>query len=180
MAELAARDPHSAERIHPNDTYRLLRALEVVRLSGTPLSSYPQNGSPNRMFRYLLLGLRRDREDLYRRIDRRCAAMFRAGLPGEVRGLFEQGYSPASPGLRAIGYREFFLEEPPPAERPGTFRFREDLPEVERLVARNSRRYAKRQMTLFASLPGLEWIDAGPEAPARIRQKLADKRYVIV
>jgi tRNA dimethylallyltransferase len=164
MEELRACDPLSAERIHLNDEYRLLRALEVVRLSGRPLSSYPVFGAPGAgssegsfrpPYRFLIIGLRRPREELYRRINERCAAMFRAGLPAEVEALWKKGYTPGDPGLRAIGYREFFVEDP-----PGTFRLSEDLAAVEAQVARNSRRYAKRQITYFASLPGVTWISA--------------------
>jgi tRNA dimethylallyltransferase len=159
--ELAARDPVSAGRIHPNDTYRLLRALEVFRASGRPLSSYAPSGNGGN-FRFLILGLKRSREDLYRRIDRRCAAMFRGGLPAEAERLFAAGYTPRDPGLKAIGYREFFIEE------NGLWRLSGDLAGVEALVARNSRHYAKRQITFCASIPGLKWIEAGgaPEETA--------------
>jgi tRNA dimethylallyltransferase len=153
--ELAAHDPVSAARIHPNDIYRLLRALEVFRASGRPLSSYAQaSGGEGGDFRFLILGLRREREDLYRRIDRRCAAMFRAGLPAEVERLFAAGYTPRDPGLKAIGYKEFFIEE------GGLWRLSRDLAGVETLAARNSRHYAKRQITFFASIPGIKWIEA--------------------
>jgi tRNA dimethylallyltransferase len=159
MEELARSDPVSAGRIHPNDEYRLLRALEVLRLTGKPLSSFAQSGGDGGAefggFRGLVLGLTRPREELYRRIDERCAAMFRRGLAGEVRGLAAKGYTPGDPGLRAIGYREFFTED-----SPGVYRLREDVSEVEALAARNSRRYAKRQMTFFASIPGVKWMAA--------------------
>jgi tRNA dimethylallyltransferase len=176
VEELTRVDPLSAERIHPNDHYRLLRALEVFRASGRPLSSFAPSGSAPReelggeppageggrpRYRFLILGLWRDREELYRRIDRRCAAMFRGGLPAEVRRLFEEGRDPRDPGLRAIGYREFFVEEPGGAGASPRYRLSEDLPGVEALAARNSRRYAKRQITYFASIPGVRWIDAG-------------------
>jgi len=155
-AELFQGDPVSAARIHPNDEYRLLRALEVLRLTGRPLSAFARN-RPAAGRTWRLVGLRRDREDLYRRIDERCATMFRDGLVDEVRGLWRRGLTPRDPGLRAIGYREFFIE------RPGggcEFVSMEDIDAVKALVARNSRRYAKRQMTFFAGLDNVEWIDA--------------------
>ncbi len=169
--ELAACDPASAEKIHRNDTYRLLRALEVFRLTGRPRSSFPANPEPlagtRPAYRFLMVGLERARADLYRRIDQRCAAMFAAGLPDELGALVAAGYGPADPGLRAIGYQEFFLQpEGPPATAA-------DLPAVQRLVARNSRRYAKRQLTFFASLPGVHWIPAAdPSAAATALQAL--------
>jgi tRNA dimethylallyltransferase len=167
MEELKKVDPVSAGRIHINDEYRLLRALEVYRVSGRPLSSYavPPNKGPAG-FRFLLVGLRRSREELYRRINERTAAMFRAGLPVELRRLYEAGFSPADPGLRAIGYREFFVEDKACSRG---WRLSEDLAGVENLVAQNSRRYAKRQITFFASLPDVKWIDCGNDNGAVIR-----------
>ncbi|MDR2742534.1 MAG: tRNA (adenosine(37)-N6)-dimethylallyltransferase MiaA [Treponema sp.] len=175
MEELAAGDPVSAGRIHPHDEYRLLRALEVLRLTGRPLSSYFRPGfsenagdvtSDNRFrpdYRFLLVALDRPRAEVYLRIDGRCDAMFRMGLPGEVKRLWESGYGPGDPGMKAIGYREFFMED-----GKGGFRLAEDTEAVKDLVARNSRRYAKRQLTFFASLPQVHWVPAGKDAAARI------------
>jgi tRNA dimethylallyltransferase len=170
MEELARRDPQSAARIHPHDEYRLLRALEVFRLSGRPLSSYPRyggTGGGRPPCRFLLLGIDREREELYRRIDERCALMFRRGLSGEVRRLRDAGYGPAAPGLRAIGYKEFFVET-----EKGEWDISGDLAGVETLVARNSRRYAKRQITYFASIPDVLWISAAGDPAGDIRKKL--------
>jgi tRNA dimethylallyltransferase len=172
MEELAACDPVSAGRIHPNDGYRLRRALEVFRSSGRPLSSFASTGVapgnyPRRPF--LILGLERPREEAYRRINERCALMFRQGLPDEVRRLHEAGYGPGDPGMRAIGYREFFIEE-----TPGQWRIDTDLAKVQDLVARNSRRYAKRQITFFASIPNVTWISARGDPAEEIRQQMAD------
>jgi tRNA dimethylallyltransferase len=164
MEELAAWDAESAARIHLNDTYRLTRALEVLRLTGRPLSSFRQNGT-ERKYSFFIAGLRREREDLYRRIDARTTEMFSRGLPSEVEALFNAGFSPADPGLRAIGYREFFTEE----RENGKPLWRllhgnaRDLSAIEALVARNSRRYAKRQITYFSSLHETVWMDADSE-----------------
>jgi len=164
MDELARIDPISAQRIHLNDEYRMLRALEVFRTCGRPLSSFdisPKSAGTeaeqNPRYRFIPLGLFRPREELYRRIDERCAAMFSQGLPDEVRGLYEAGYTPRDPGLRAIGYREFFVED---ETLPGVYRLSHDLAGVGELVARSSRRYAKRQVTFFASLPGAKRVMA--------------------
>jgi tRNA dimethylallyltransferase len=169
--ELARCDPVSAGRIHINDEYRLLRALEVFRLTGRPLSSYAVSGARTAgdrpSYRFLILGLRRPREEVYRRINERCAGMFRQGLPSEARRLFEAGYTPEDPGMRAIGYREFFTEG-----EGGAWRFIEESAGVETLAARNSRRYAKRQETFFASLPGVKWIDASAKTLECIRREL--------
>ena len=183
MEELARFDPASAEKIHLNDTYRQLRALEVQRLSGRPLSSFAASGVGAR-FRYIVIGLTRPREELYRRINERCAAMFSQGLPDEVRKLFSMGYTPRDPGIRAIGYHEFFIrDEQDSPHEPGSFeidsseplyRFSNDISGVQALIAQNSRRYAKRQITFFASLPDVQWIEAGSddaETALRIREK---------
>jgi tRNA dimethylallyltransferase len=185
MNELATVDPVSAQRIHINDEYRLLRALEVYRVSGRPLSSYSSAWSAQagesarrledgqvedaRALRFLLIGLRRSREDLYRRINERTAAMFNAGLADEVRRLYEAGYTPEDPGLKAIGYKEFFVED-----EGKTWRLSADMDGVRALVAQNSRRYAKRQITFFASLSDVKWVDysgvSQEETAAIVRQ----------
>jgi tRNA dimethylallyltransferase len=158
MAELAHSDPVSAEKIHLNDEYRLLRALEVLRLTGRPLSYYKVSRGFESRCRFLVTGIFRPREELYRRINERCAAMFELGLPDEVRKLYDSGYTPHDPGLRAIGYREFFVED-----SPGVFRLSQDLTGLQALIAQNSRRYAKRQITFFNSLPEAKWITAGKD-----------------
>ncbi|MDR3124144.1 MAG: tRNA (adenosine(37)-N6)-dimethylallyltransferase MiaA [Treponema sp.] len=171
MEELAACDPVSAGRIHLNDAYRLRRALEVFRASGRPLSSFASTGAAPESrprYRFLILGLERPREEAYRRIDERCALMFRQGLPEEVRRLHEAGYGPGNPGMRAIGYREFFVEE-----APGQWGIDSDLDKIRDLVARNSRRYAKRQIAFFASIPNVTWIPARDDPAGEIRRRLA-------
>jgi len=178
MEELAAADPASAERIHVNDEYRLLRALEVLRCSGRPLSSFETNAKEKRAdFRLIVIGLSRPREELYRRINARCAQMFEQGLAGEVRALYEAGFTPNDPGLRAIGYREFFVEDPASDKWSVKWLLSQDIEGVRALVAQNSRRYAKRQVVFFSGacrgLPDVNWIEGGrdeAETAARIRQ----------
>jgi tRNA dimethylallyltransferase len=150
-AELEAGDPESAGRIHPADLYRLTRALEVLRQTGKPLSACAVPLAPRSCYDFLLIALERPREELYRRIDERVDAMFAAGLTGEVRELLRGGASEADPGMQAIGYREFLQ-----ARRAGCMRMRD----VRDAIALDSRRYAKRQLTFFRSLPGVEWFFA--------------------
>jgi tRNA dimethylallyltransferase len=186
MEELARSDPASAAKIHLNDEYRLTRALEVLRLSGRPLSSFGISGANAKQvsaasageesFRYrcrfLVIGLSRPREELYRRINARCASMFARGLPDEVRRLYEAGYTPHDPGLRAIGYREFFVEE-----EPGAYRLSQDITGVEALGAQTCRRYSKRQVTFFASMSA-QWLEAGEndeDTASRIARFLQEK-----
>jgi tRNA dimethylallyltransferase len=175
--ELAACDPVSAARIHINDEYRLLRALEVFRLAGKPLSAFSMNAAPaddprasrpessgNRRdkYRFLILALERPREDLYRRINERCALMFKNGLADEVRSLAASGYGPLCPGMRAIGYREFFDDRNYAGGGA-------DTASIEALVAQHSRNYAKRQMTYFASIPNTVWIRADEKPVEKIK-----------
>ncbi|MDR3191995.1 MAG: tRNA (adenosine(37)-N6)-dimethylallyltransferase MiaA, partial [Treponema sp.] len=125
----------------------------------------PGRGGP---YRFLVIGLEWNRAELYRRIDLRCAEMFRAGLPAELARLRGEGYGPGDPGLRAIGYREFFVEE-----SPGNYRLAEDPAAVEALVAQNSRRYAKRQITYFATIPGAHRIELSPSRPYPVEEILS-------
>jgi tRNA dimethylallyltransferase len=157
--ELKACDPISAARIHLHDEYRLLRALEVYRSSGEPLSNFAQSGSmkDRPSYRFLTIGLTCPREKLYERINLRCTKMFQDGLADEIRALHEAGYGPNDPGLKAIGYKEFFVQD-----ENGNVQISKDLQEVERLIARNSRRYAKRQILYFSSIPDVVWIETEP------------------
>ena len=138
--ELRLKDPVSAARIPPGDTYRLVRALEVLRTGGRPLSSYRTEQVPRSDFRFKIIELTRPRAELYERINRRVGQMFADGLPEEWRRLRADGCTAASPGMRAIGYAEFFLSDSPD--------------EVRELIQKNSRRYAKRQITFFQKIPG--------------------------
>ncbi|WP_319414994.1 tRNA (adenosine(37)-N6)-dimethylallyltransferase MiaA [Marispirochaeta aestuarii] len=147
-------DPVSAERIDANDAYRIQRALEVYMSSGRPLSSFRLPEKLREGLDPLIIGLTRPREELYRRIDRRVEEMFAAGLPMEVASLKQAGYGPGDPGMKAIGYREFFEGEGEP------------LPRIQTA----SRRYAKRQLTFFRTLPGTIWMnpEEGEEIISRI------------
>lgn len=173
-AELEAADPVSAGRIHGNDIYRTLRALEVFRCTGRPLSSFsehgatPVDGSTRPAYRFLVVALSRPREELYRRIELRCAAMFRSGLRSELERLVAAGYGPGDPGLVAIGYREFFREDGSLCD---------DDAAVMEAVIRDTRRYAKRQETFFSPLPGLRRLEAGADvaATASALAKLVDE-----
>ncbi len=167
--ELARRDPESAARIHPNDAYRILRALEITRSTGRPLSSCAVPTSPREGTNLLAIGIKRDRETLYRRIDERTEAMFASGLAGEVKGLIAKGYGPDDPGMKAIGYREFFE-----MGRSGCM----TTADVIELVKRRSRNYAKRQLTFFSSLPGVRWFEADDEAGiARVVGEFAERVF---
>jgi tRNA dimethylallyltransferase len=146
MAELEASDPVSASRIHINDEYRLLRALEVTRLTGSPLSSFKVAASCDRK-NTLIVGLECNRDTLYERINKRCAAMISAGLYDEVQSLFKKGYTPKTSALKAIGYKEFF-DENDSIIKNNSF----NIEYAQNLIAKNSRNYAKRQITYFKNI----------------------------
>ena len=144
--ELELHDPDTASRLPAGDTNRIVRALEVHRITGQPLSSFRSPGAARRDYTVLVLGLRRERPELYSRIDRRVEQMFAAGLATEVASLRARGYRSDTPGMRSIGYAEFFREVSPQARRD--------------LIQRNSRRFAKRQLTFFRRFPNVVWFPA--------------------
>lgn len=157
--ELRGVDPRSAERISLADIYRLTRALEIVRSTGRPLGDFAPPEAPRGDFDILLLGVERPRDELYARIEVRVDSMFEAGLAREFLGLYRSGFRERAPGMRAIGYREFF-DLPAalfglPAE---AFERLPELDTVRQRIKQDSRRYAKRQMTYFRSLPGIRWM----------------------
>lgn len=148
--ELQQVDPVSAGRIAPGDTYRVLRAIEVFRTAGKPLSDYSTFSSPRKDMNLRIVGLYRDREELNMRIDARVDEMFSSGLVEEVKDLIGRGFDRSDPGMRGIGYREFFI-----MREAGCM----SMDDVKKLIQRNSRRYAKRQMTFFRSIPGVRWVN---------------------
>ena len=150
-AELACADPEAAGRISTNDEYRILRALEVLRITGRPLSQFALPRAVRERFAFLVIGLVRERDELHRRIDRRVDLMFERGLAEEVQSLLAAGYTFDDPGMKGIGYHEF----------TGRINGSADASEgIRELVKRNSRRYAKRQITFFRSLPLVRWYHA--------------------
>jgi len=151
-SELQEKDPLYAGKIHRHDRLRIIRALEVCRLTGRTLSSFEQGEEFREEYDYCLIGLERERDELYERIDRRVDIMFREGLADEVRSLIADGAREDDPGMHAIGYGEFFE-----MERIGCL----TLGDTADRIKRNSRRYAKRQLTFFKSLPGVEWCHPG-------------------
>jgi len=146
-ARLAAVDPAAAARIHPRNTRRLIRALEVYEHTGRPISSLQGRGDP--LGRALQIGLTMAREALYRAIDDRVDGQIAAGLVAEVRGLLARGYAPSLPSMHGLGYKEIA------AHLDGGI----PLEEAIRTLKRNTRRFAKRQYTWFRADPRIRWID---------------------
>lgn len=150
---LRAVDPQTADRLGPADAYRITRALEVFEQTGRPLSDFPRPQEPRAGIQTVNVGLARPRAKLYERINARVDQMIAGGLYEEVRGLSQAGYGATSPGLRAIGYAEWFTPD-------GRLVSEAAASEVAQRIKRNSRRYAKRQLTFFARLPEVIWVDA--------------------
>ena len=150
LAELKDLDPESAARIHPNDEYRIARALEVFYASGRPLSRFSLPTAFREGFRFRAIALARPRDALNARIDARVDEMFASGLAGEVSGLIAYGYGPEDPGMQAIGYREFFGEG--------------DEAAVRVAIKADSRKYAKRQETFIRPMEGIQRLSADDAA----------------
>ena len=156
-AELIRHDPVSAEKLHPNDTQRLVRALEVFYSSGQPLSAFNSAPELRSGYEYLVLGLHRERAELYERINRRVEQMWTEGLADEFQTLLSRGYTAVDPGMRGIGYREFCE-----MQSAGELLFEDIKSEIKK----NSRRYAKRQITFFKRISAAEWFS--PADPVKI------------
>ncbi len=137
-AELQRVDPQAAARLDPTKTQRVIRALEVYHGTGQPITCYYRHhrAAP---YTFRTIVLYRERPELYERINRRVDQMLAAGLVDEVRSILEAGYSPDLDVLRTIGYQEVI------AHLQGAY----DQETMRRLIQRNTRRYAKRQLTWF-------------------------------
>ncbi|MCK4488540.1 MAG: tRNA (adenosine(37)-N6)-dimethylallyltransferase MiaA, partial [Desulfobacterales bacterium] len=145
-------DPVAAARIHPNDTYRIIRALEVHQVTGQPISHHQKvHGFRDFRYRTLKIGLTADRNILYDRINRRVDLMLASGLLEEVKWLLDQGYPSTLKSMRSIGYRHMsdHLEGRKPWD------------EAVHLFKRDTRRYAKRQLTWFGADPEIQWVQPG-------------------
>jgi tRNA dimethylallyltransferase len=150
-SELARLDAEAARRLHPNDLRRIERALEVYHLTGRPLSVLQRESQVPVPGPKRLVGLRRTRADLYRRIDERVEQMWATGLVEEVRRLCERGLSRSA--SQALGYREVLRH------LAGEL----TLTEARELTQRHSRQFAKRQLTWFSSRPEIRWVEVSPD-----------------
>lgn len=145
QGELLDKDPDYYEVVDRQNPQRLMRALEVIRHTGTPFSSYHRKEKRVLPFNVVKIGLEMEREELYRRIDARMDSMIEAGLFDEAMTLFPQRHLPA---LQTVGYQEIF----------GFLEGGYDREEAVRLLKRNSRRYAKRQLTWFRRDTEIKWF----------------------
>ncbi len=149
-------DPQSARKIHPNDRVRIIRALEIISLTDRlPSDLSRQHRFSDRTFNPLKISIKREREELYRRINTRTTAMINQGLVDETESLLRRGYSPRLKPLQAIGYKQAveYLQG------------HCSIHEAGEKIRRETRRYAKRQLTWFRADPEYTWVD-----PSRIDQ----------
>lgn len=150
LDKLAAIDPETAERLHVKDIKRIIRAIEVYELTGKPISYYHNTeGSIQVPYNIKPFGLSIDRETLYKRIEDRIDQQLKDGLVDEVKSLLDMGLNTDYASMKGLGYKQIagFLN--------GEYDFNTAID----LFKRDTRRFAKRQMTWFRSHPEIEWID---------------------
>ena len=149
LDELEEVDPETFAQIDRHNHVRVIRALEVYRASGKPISAFRQGRkAKEHPWPVLKIGLQEERAVLYERIDQRVLAMIDAGLEDEVRALRKRGLGFKSQAMRSIGYQEW----------EAFFQGKIDREEVIRLIQRNSRRYAKRQLTYWQRYDDIQWF----------------------
>lgn len=144
-AELQTIDLASAEKIHVNDSYRILRALEVFYTTGKKRSDFSVHNEFRDEYEFLFIVLEPPRDVLYERIKKRVDIMFDQGLQDEIQTLKKQGYTIDTPGMKAIGYKEFFMEE--------------NIEKIKYSIKHNSCKYAKKQYTYIKDIPGSKIIE---------------------
>lgn len=164
LEELRNVDPEAARGATAATARRIIRALEVYHATGVPLSTHQRRAKPTIEFTPVLFGLQWERQELYRRIALRCASMVAGGLLEESERLEAMGYGPSCNALNTVGYVEMA------AYRRGQLSWNEALERFQR----NTRRYAKRQMTWFRADSRIRWIPmSGAFDPAGLAEQIA-------
>lgn len=146
--KLVSLDKDAAERIHPNNTKRVIRAIEVA-MSGEKMNDFSKDLRYNEKYRPIIIVLNRDRQALYDRINLRVDIMLKNGLIEEVKGLLEKGYTKDMISMQGIGYKEIIKY----------FDGEYTLDEAIEIIKRDSRRYAKRQLTWFRRYEDAKWFE---------------------
>jgi len=163
--ELQLVDPKTAHRVHPNDLRRIVRALEVARATGTPLSQHQTHyPAPRPAASYRMVALRRSEDDLRERINGRTERMFERGLAQEVRAMLERNEFNRST-RKAIGYKEVL------AYLHGEL----TLEETKQSIKRNTWRLARKQRTWLKSFPDVDWLDVAPDEPVSATARRAQE-----
>ncbi len=161
--ELHSVDAISANRIHINDEYRIKRALEVYMFTGSPLSSFEKADKMVDDYNFLLLCLQRPRQELYDRVEQRVELMFEQGLEKEFNSLISMGYNKDNPGMKAIGYREFFTKD--------------TTSEIKELIIKNTKEYVKRQQTFFKTFKDAHFVPCDNQE--MIQKKISEFIYPV-
>lgn len=144
-------DPEAASRIHPNNTARIVRGLEVYYLTNKPISVFQkEHNFSEEPYEAIKIGLAVDRKSLYKGIEDRVDSMMKAGLVEETRRLLDMGYSPEIKAMRGLGYKEII----------GYIQNKYGLEEAVREIKKNTRRYAKRQITWFKKEADIKWFSS--------------------
>lgn len=147
--QLSLVDKETANRLHPNDLRRVIRALEIYKVTGQPMSqSYRQTHHQNDKYSISLIGLTMSRKVLYDLINQRVDIMIERGLVEEVRWLVENGYDSRLISMQGLGYKEIVQY----------LNGKRTLTEAIYILKRNTRRFAKRQYTWFRRLENIQWI----------------------
>jgi tRNA dimethylallyltransferase len=142
-------DPAAAERIHPNNLKKVIRAIEVMETTGEGIREFSESFVPTGDYGCILIGLSRNREELYTRIDERVDQLMKSGLVREIESLLDKGLTENNISMKGIGYKEII------AYLHGEY----DLSEAVRLVKQNTRRYAKRQLTWLRRYRNMTWFN---------------------
>lgn len=163
--ELQRLDPEAASRIHPHDLFRIVRALEVSILAGRPISHFQREHrfreSP---YEILKIGLYLEKEELYRRIGSRAEKMLEMGWVEEVQSLLERGYSPQLKSMQSLGYKHIV------SHLSGEI----GLTRAIDLIKRDTRHYAKRQITWFKTDPEIHWFPADQNREPEVEAMVMD------
>jgi tRNA dimethylallyltransferase len=145
--KLMALDPKTAAEIHPNNTRRVIRAIEIAEQAQTVKSAEQHHRGDTPMYQHLMIGMNMERDVLYDRINRRVDIMLAQGLEAEVRALYDQNIRDVQ-SVKAIGYKELY----------DYFDGRLTFEEAIEAIKQNSRRYAKRQLTYFRNKMDVKWV----------------------
>ncbi len=161
--ELQRLDPKAAKKIHPHNLRRIIRALEVITLTGRTFTEYQKEWQRREsIYEIRIVGLNLPREELYAKIDGRVDEMLQKGLLDEVKTLVSLGYSGAITARQALGYKELLehLEE------------RKSLEDAVQLIKQRTRNFAKRQLTWFKRDPRIKWFDISDKTTKQVASEI--------
>ena len=165
---LMSLDMEAAKKIDKNDRYRISRALEVIKDTGRPLSSFPVSDTLREDIDFVIICLKREKKELEERIRKRVDIMFDSGAVREMKTLLSMGADLSWPGMQGIGYREWFN-----AMESGEV----NISIIKDMIIRSSIKYAKRQMTFFSSFSDTVWFS--PNDTKEIKGYLEERNIMV-